>query len=138
MSSPLADSTIDIFHMIPDDTPDAMDATEPAFRSAKRRKIIPRKKSTDSGQESTGGSTGSSLAHRRPLTKKHGATFSSVSRGGAAPQASDGDEESAVVPFVQDVEVENERFMKPTGKVGVAEDKHMYVSRNQYDWRGQC
>lgn len=68
---------------------------------------------------------------RRPAAKKHGISFST---SGAANQsiASEGlSTRMALVPVIEQEAasaLQSDRFTKPTGNVGVVEDKHLYVS----------
>lgn len=118
---------------------------QPFFRPSKRRKVFA-KRTTDDDQgkderqsstvteDVSGGDLNASeedssrLASvvRRPAAKKHGIGFSSS--GAAARQ--DVPTETALVPVVEadaGSVLQSDRFTKPTGDVGVVEDKHLYV-----------
>ena len=65
---------------------------------------------------------------KRGGAKKRGIGFSSMEGRKTAQQ--EDSEEMALVPITQDVaeEMQNDRFVKPTGREVVTEDKHMYVA----------
>jgi hypothetical protein len=65
------------------------------------------------------------LVRRRPIVKKHGIAFTA---GGT--QSLDRNDEQAMILVPQSLDelrAANDRFVKPTGRVGVVEDKHLYV-----------
>lgn len=123
---------------------------EPVFRANKRRKVFRKRADSAEGQNENGdrpygdatqqattnneeddsisASTGSATQVRRP--KKHGIAFSSV--GPAPRQPLDEPSEYplsvAARQLPKAVQQQNERFIKPTGKAVVADDKHMYVT----------
>nr|POE74346.1 vacuolar import and degradation protein 27 [Quercus suber] len=105
---------------------------EPVFKSAKRRKVL-RKRFSNIESEADEGSTvvaedaPAVLARRRPQARKQGVAVSSVSRGYPTPLSSNELEDEALIPYAQHVveQVQNERFMRPTGKATTGEDKHM-------------
>ncbi|KAK5169001.1 uncharacterized protein LTR77_006310 [Saxophila tyrrhenica] len=129
---------------------------EPLFRANKRRKVF--RKRADPQDDSEGAandeaaavtisnqtpeveepSTGAIRSQRRPINRKHGIGFTSTK--GRNGSRKDGNEEMAVVlanaPEAQDVPG-SDRFVKPTGKVAVAEDKHMmaYIDSKLADAR---
>lgn len=67
---------------------------------------------------------------RRPAAKKHGISFSSSGAANQGTARQDVPFESAFVPVVEKEAgsvLQSDRFTKPTGKVDVVEDKHLYV-----------
>nr|POE47921.1 vacuolar import and degradation protein 27 [Quercus suber] len=105
---------------------------EPVFKSAKRRKVLRKRVSDaeDEAEDSTAvvnDNAPSLPSRRRPLTKNQGVTISSMHRTYATPLSNDHSGDMVVAPYTSDVteQVQNERFMKPTGKAGMTEDKHM-------------
>ncbi|KAK5684173.1 hypothetical protein LTS10_004037 [Elasticomyces elasticus] len=111
---------------------------EPLFRATKRRKIF-RKRNDDDDVDAT--TTEASAATsinsipydaepaiarlRRPVGKKHGITFSSST---APKQELEPSEDTAMVLVQPDHEqgmVQVDRFVKPTGKAAVVDDRHM-------------
>lgn len=122
-------------------------ASEPVFRSNKRRKVFRKRADSDHAEEGalTGERAGEgpqeleaidqaeedeanvTRSQKRGGARKLGITFSSTGGGRTAQQQAT--EETALVPFTQDAEQElhNDRFVKPTGREVVTEDKHMYV-----------
>jgi hypothetical protein len=65
------------------------------------------------------------LVRRKPVVKKHGIAFTA-----SGMQALDRSDEQAMIliPQSQDeTSAVNDRFVRPTGRVGVVEDKHLYV-----------
>jgi hypothetical protein len=120
---------------------------EESFRINKRRKVVFRKRLHEDDDEpsdqppaasaaaATNGSSGTAepsvftsdlhLVRRRPLGKRQGIAFTA-----SGSQAPDQPEEQAMILAVQGqdgIAAANNRFIKPTGRVGVAEDKHLYV-----------
>ncbi|KAK6429547.1 hypothetical protein LTR95_014306 [Oleoguttula sp. CCFEE 5521] len=123
-------------------------ATNATFRPAKRRKIVSRKPMSATGDtlvfprgneaapshhvngndsdmdqdsDSNGGAQRSALPHRVRRQRKHGVMFSSTPPSAIAETA------LAIMPQ-QAVEIDeshNARFVKPTGKATVTDDKHM-------------
>jgi len=131
---------------------DEQKQSEPAFRSNKRRKVFRKRADSDedgheegrlalqepkqtsidvNDQSATPGAKGIADRSRKP--KKHGIVFSSS--GTLARQAHDEHsvldltpEGSSAAPQPSQVTLEqNGRFTKPTGKVVVTDDRHMYV-----------
>jgi hypothetical protein len=124
---------------------------EEPFRINKRRKVVFRKR-FDEDEESasevpsgmptgvanivTGDETPSALTsdlhlvRRRPNGKKHGIAFTA---SGMQAQEVNAEQAMVVAPQSEDaVTTANDRFVKPTGRVGVAEDKHLYVSASSF------
>lgn len=122
-------------------------ASESLFRANKRRKVFRKRNDLDvdkdggikdEGAEDVRGSKdadavdegdGSVLRmQKRTGVRKSGIGFSSMDSRRAAPQQHN--EETALVPVTQDIaqEMQNDRFVKPTGREVVTEDKHMYVA----------
>lgn len=120
-------------------------ASEPVFRASKRRKVFRKRADSipeDAGTEAGGAEDGleskaagqeekdaeSPLRFQKRLgVKKRGMGFSSSGGRKAAPLQDN--KETALVPATQDAaqETQNERFVRPTGREMVTEDKHMYV-----------
>lgn len=120
-------------------------ASEPVFRTNKRRKVF--RKRADSNPEDAGAGAGdaedrlnsteagqpeengeSSLRFQRRVgVKKRGIGFAST--GGRRAGPPEDNQETAVVPTALDAtqEMQIERFVRPTGREMVTEDKHMYV-----------
>jgi hypothetical protein len=66
------------------------------------------------------------LVRRRPIVRKHGIAFTAT---GTQLQEENADLAMILAPQGEDaLSTANDRFVKPTGRVGVAEDKHLYVS----------
>jgi hypothetical protein len=120
---------------------------EPPFRINKRRKVVFRKRfdededlASEKPSETPAGvangvngnevhSTLNSdlhLVRRRPFGKKHGIAFTATA---TQLQEENADDLAMVLaPQGEDALLTaNDRFVKPTGRVGVAEDKHLYV-----------
>lgn len=120
---------------------------EPPFRINKRRKVVFRKRfdeDEDPASEApletpTGAANGVNgnevpstlnsdlhLVRRRPIGKKHGIAFTATT---TQLQEENADDLAMVLaPQGEDtLATANDRFVKPTGRVGVAEDKHLYV-----------
>lgn len=128
--------------------------TEPLFRANKRRKIFRKRTDADAEEETlpreTQGADDAAITeqiieHEQPLRfqrrggiRKQGIAFSSAEgRRSAALEEERQNEERALVPIAneEDAAAQNDRFVKPTGKVGAAaEDKHMYVRRRWELW----
>ena len=123
----------------------AQSPSEPSFRATKRRKIFRKRtdaeaaehETTQDAPSATDGITNTLpksqspqsnlLAQRRPVARKYGIGFTSSSR--AQPQDLEENEERAVIPIHPSREqnlVQTDRFIKPTGKVAVVDDRHMY------------
>lgn len=120
------------------------------FRPSKRRKVFRKRVAEDDqvAEERQGsvaefnGSSGDANAVqegsndlppvvRRPAAKKHGISFSTNGAANQGITRQDISTEVALVPVIeQDVgnALQSDRFTKPTGNVGVVEDKHLYVS----------
>ena len=124
---------------------------EPLFRASKRRKILRKRTGSDSSPqpppaaedvadevaapitkhatESEDGSAGVVLRlQKKSVVRKRGIAFSSVDNRRYPEQEQN--EETAVGPARQDEAqdvAQNDRFVRPTGRVGLTEDKHMYV-----------
>lgn len=126
-------------------------AEEVLFRSNKRRKVFRKKDTEDDARESpdlaadaqalvlstaatddedVGASIGRAFkpARRRPFAKPHGIAFAA-----AATSARSTEMEDVLLPAHDDdghaeALVQTDRFVKPTGRVGVVEDKHLYVN----------
>ena len=124
---------------------------EPIFRANKRRKVFRKRGDStedDNSENETGvtertttqsvGSnyvdghipstiTGPTTQVRRP--KKHGIAFSSSGPGPRQPRDELAETAlSVAAPQTPEaVQQQNERFIKPTGKAVVTDDKHMYV-----------
>lgn len=125
-------------------TEDRGDSPASLFRANKRRKVL-RKRNIDEDQaspherasdpldpseiESAAGSHSPDILPtvKRPVAKKHGIGFTSSKR---SPPRDATATEVALVPrqagSPQDL-TQHDRFIKPTGKLDVIEDKHMYV-----------
>lgn len=127
---------------------------EPLFRASKRRKIFRKRTDPDSihdkdqqdrsetnarPAENDHGDGWSEqgqralLAQRKSVTRKYGIGFSSIGRPQAQAQEQQPEnEERAIIPMHPDRQQKIEqvnRFVKPTGKVEVVDDKHMYVAQ---------
>jgi hypothetical protein len=119
---------------------------EPLFRANKRRKVVRRRAeaedksdSADDGDQEPMISNLAPIAdedgsaavrvQRRPNVRKHGIGFTSTSSRRAENAGET--EDMALVRVdadgAQDDVPGSDRFVRPTGKVAVAEDKHMYV-----------
>ena len=127
--------------------------SEPLFRATKRRKIIRGRADADEPDEANATTahvadedvttitkhlpTNEENSHggvtrvlKKAGPRKQGIGFSSASNWRSA--GPDHNDEKAMVPASDEGlpdQVQNDRFVKPTGKV-VTEDKHMYVARN--------
>lgn len=122
---------------------------EPLFRPNKRRKVF-RKRTVEDDEgteerqsgnaELDGATVDVNALHedsserlpvvRRPVAKKHGIGFSSGGATNQGPSRQDEATETALVPVVDKEAgsvMHSDRFTKPTGNVGVVEDKHLYV-----------
>ena len=129
-----------------------MAAVEPMFRANKRRKVYRRRDDGDTesnvpsvqqgvtGAGNDGDEDGSvRQMHKKHVVRKHGIAFTSTSRSQTQPQTPELELNEAtammVVPPSREGNVlstvSTERFMKPTGKAAVVDDKHMYVSWTQ-------
>ncbi|KAK3674477.1 hypothetical protein LTR78_005563 [Recurvomyces mirabilis] len=113
------------------------DGSEPVFRSNKRRKVLRRRAEDDENLESISpevNGDGELEGHhepaqrvQKPLAKKHGIAFTSQSR----PQSTEveSNDQIAIVAIhpSRDASVVPgaNRFIKPTGKTEVTDDKHM-------------
>jgi len=120
---------------------------EPVFRANKRRKVYRKRADSDNGDEGPShiadhgesqseqlrgnredeAGTALSIARRGGI-RKQGIAFSSTESRRTEQQDN---EEKALIPFsaeeVEEEDVHNDRFVKPTGRVTTTEDKHMYV-----------
>jgi hypothetical protein len=129
---------------------------EPLFRANKRRKVVRRRAevedksdSADDGDQEPMISNLAPIAdedgsaavrvQRRPNVRKHGIGFTSTSsrRDESAAETEDTALTRADADGAQDMPG-SDRFVRPTGRVAVAEDKHMYVAFNNtqylYEW----
>jgi len=114
---------------------------EPLFRANKRRKVVRKRADSEDilttvpfdPDVATHDDEGQSLlsAPIRPQKalhqRKHGIGFTTAGKGG--PQGEGRNEEMALVqmhPSREQHVAQSDRFTKPTGKVAVADDKHMY------------
>jgi hypothetical protein len=109
---------------------------EVTFRANKRRKIFRKRHANDEdGARAGDGHQEDALAAdpeqssalvKRPRPKKHGIAF--TGSGSLLGQTSTPSEETALVPVQKqpETDVQSERFVKPTGKASVVEDKHLY------------
>lgn len=121
---------------------------EPLFRASKRRKILRKRTGSDASNHSpvavsndaealiTKQSsdndesivTGVVRSQRKGGIRKHGIGFTS---GDASRNAEVQNEGQALVLADEDEAqggMQSDRFVKPTGRVAVADDKHMYVA----------
>jgi len=130
---------------------------EAAFRANKRRKMFRKRKDTDAADDEATQDAPSTtdrardsidvgsqspqpnlLTQRRPAVRKFGIGFTSSSRP-QTQELEDNNEERAVIPMHPSREqnlVQTDRFIKPTGKVAVVDDRHMYgnpVSRTHME-----
>lgn len=136
-----------------DETPD-----EPIFRANKRRRVIRKRSISDPLEESftrseapaenadalitkhgseseEDGASALMRVQKKGGVRKHGIGFSKADGRQHGKQQQN--EETALVPGRQDeaeTPAQNDRFVKPTGRVGMAEDKHMYVPLVQPFW----
>lgn len=122
------------------------ESSEPLFRANKRRKVV--RKRTDIPDESQNtadvdheaaeisnqadpvadSSTAAIRFQRKPIGRKHGIAFASTEgRNGAQEENEDRAIVLASASEGQDAPG-NDRFTKPTGRIAVTEDKHMYVA----------
>ncbi|KAK5131562.1 hypothetical protein LTR08_000817 [Meristemomyces frigidus] len=121
-------------------------ATEPLFRANKRRKVFRRRDDGDTASDAPTvrqGAVGAGAdqeeavgprhIQRKPVVRKRGIGFTSTGRSQTqpAPQELEENEETAMMLVHPSREqnvlstVSSERFMKPTGKAAVVDDKHM-------------
>ena len=118
---------------------------EPLFRANKRRKIFRKRDvaNEEEGQTANARPESSSLeAYKdekdaaialptiiKPAAKRRGLGFSSA--GQQRTSNGNTNTEMALVPMPEEQEeqegIPTDRFVRPTGKVGVVEDKHLYV-----------
>ena len=129
---------------------DARDSSEPLFRATKRRRIFRQRTDEEQTAAPSNGAAalinrtaGSDIEHgdesvsamqraRRPASRKQGIAFTSTSTKASQPYAPamEPSDETALVPLhperAQQM-AQVDRFVKPTGKVAVVDDKHMYV-----------
>ena len=116
--------------------------TDPLFRANKRRKVFRKRK--DDGEEAKEQSDSEAVqqsngedhevnqrlrALRKPAARKHGIGFTSSN----APRSEEHDENEdremmPMHPERQQHIAQADRFVKPTGRIAVGEDKHMYVT----------
>ncbi|KAK5733812.1 hypothetical protein LTR17_009364 [Elasticomyces elasticus] len=117
---------------------EAESTAEPLFRATKRRKIFRKRNDDDdldaTTTEASAAASTNSLPDdaepaisrlRRPVGKRHGMTFSSST---TLKQELEPDEDTAMVHVQPDHEqgmVQVDRFVKPTGKAAVVDDRHM-------------
>ncbi|KAK5704114.1 hypothetical protein LTR97_003127 [Elasticomyces elasticus] len=117
---------------------EAEPTAEPLFRATKRRKIFRKRNDDDdvnpTTTEASAAASTNSLPDdaepaisrlRRPVGKKHGITFSSNT---TPKQELEPSEDTAMVLAQPDHEqgmVQVDRFVKPTGKAAVVDDRHM-------------
>ncbi|KAK4556070.1 hypothetical protein LTR86_006766 [Recurvomyces mirabilis] len=113
------------------------DESEPIFRANKRRKVFRRRAEDDENLESTPTEVIGDGEHeglrepaqrmQKPLAKKHGIAFTSQSR--PQPIDMETNDQTAVVAIHSSREANlipgSDRFIKPTGKTEVTDDKHM-------------
>ena len=115
-------------------------AASPVFRSAKRRKILRQRPGEEDHQRDerhreaadTPEPSESERVARvlKSGLKKHGIAFASSIR--QAQRVEESNEESAMVSMHPDRTqrlARVDRFVKPTGQITVADDKHMYVAQ---------
>ena len=123
---------------------------EPLFRAHKRRKILRRRDDaeTDSdaplvqqrhiGANHEEGDTSVRPTQRKHVVRKHGIAYTSTGRSQSQQQQAQElqrNDEMAVMSVHASREqnvlptVSTERFVKPTGKAAVVDDKHMYVGK---------
>lgn len=130
---------------------------EPFFRPNKRRKVF-RKRTNSEDPEATSDVVGNSAAvvvdqsdagaednsssgvvrfQRKTGAKKAGIAFTSSD---AIRNGEEENEERALVVVEDDTApdvIQGDRFVRPTGKVAVTENKHMYVlPKMLYQWDG--
>lgn len=126
---------------------------EPLFRANKRRKIFRKRPNAD--EENGSPTPSASMAAqgasetlaadvddemapaihrvRKAVAKKHGVAFTSSGR--PQQQEVEASVETALVPIHPSREqnvMQTERFVKPTGKTVVEDDKHLYVQSSLY------
>lgn len=118
-------------------------ATGPMFRPNKRRKVFRKRVDVDDEavpddatstetvvtQPGSPGPAESTLQfQRRQPPRKHGVVFTSVEK--SQKQELEPEGEMALTrmhPSREQIIDQSDRFVKPTGKVAVVDDKHMYV-----------
>ena len=115
---------------------DDVESEAPVFRSHKRRKTFRRRSDAEHTIHSSATTDESStlpsedcdiLRPVRPVLRKNGIVFASSRRGETVHESSD---DTAMVPCDTEVTEEpqqGDRFVRPTGKVTVSDDKHLYV-----------
>lgn len=115
--------------------------TEPVFRANKRRKVFRRRNESVEKDEAdapgrphedeeSGAERQSIPTIRKPVGKAKGVIFTSSTAMKQQEQEQNGDGEPAIVPMHPDRQQQMDRtnrFVRPTGKVTVTDDKHMYV-----------
>lgn len=114
---------------------------EPLFRANKRRKVFRKRK--DDGEEEREQSDAEAVqqsnedheanqrlrALRKPTVRKHGIGF--TSNNASRAEEHDEDENREMMPMHPERQqhmAQADRFVKPTGRIAVGEDKHMYVN----------
>ena len=130
--------------------------SEPLFRANKRRKVLRKRADSDADVEvgslptvvigtdadatitepppvdATKAAGAPLWLQKRGGTRKHGIGFSSAETRSRSVNDEQQNEVTALVPAKEDgaleVAAQNERFVKPTGRVDVTEDRHMYVT----------
>lgn len=128
------------------------DAAEPLFRANKRRKVFRKRTEaededddvpasmTPPALESVSNGSASKIAEpalgvlrvdKRATTNKRGIGFSSTQQ--RRQDDAEEDTEGRAVTLAPQTEVQDvsdiDRFVRPTGRVGVTEDKHMYEAK---------
>jgi hypothetical protein len=120
---------------------------EPVFRANKRRKFVRKRAESEEDVETASHadnekdlitnrstpsddlSTPAVRFQRKPVFRKHGIAFST--KANKRGDAEDDDVGTLLVPVQgngQQEAIPGDRFVRPTGRVAVAEDKHMYVA----------
>lgn len=120
---------------------------EPLFRATKRRKVFRKRANSDASIDVTEGvdSTNTTInlspeqddttdkgvlrSVKKNGLRKHGIGFTS----GSGQRAVEAENEETALVLATDNDAQegmhSDRFVKPTGRVAVAENKHMYVGR---------
>ena len=129
--------------------------TEPIFRAFKRRKIQ-RKRANNEEDEARSESEdrqdgGTTTPHeqlddtgrvmrveRRPAARKGGIAFTS----GVSKSANTGESQEMAMVLADTTQlqeqIQNDRFIKPTGRAGVVQDKHMYAHPPKTPFKTRC
>lgn len=124
---------------------DQAESAGPLFRANKRRKVFRKRDEEATEDDATNDRSGTDTSNagianapaspesalhiqRKSATRKHGIAFNSASK----PQAQEVEhgEGMALMPVHPSREqnvVSTDRFVKPTGKAAVVDDRHMYV-----------